>query len=141
MLLHSATTRGFASFVTDVDLVDWYIDRVPCETFEAPWGLSRPRACPISPFTSLHLSLCTLRLLLLLMRGFKFAFHFSGDDDAGDTQNEANECAAIAAAPAVEVAIPATLAAPIGPLQDVALGSDILIRLRVREHCCGVGFV
>ena len=65
------------------------------------------------------------------MSGFKFGFRFSGENDAGDTRDGANECAATAAAPAIEVAIPAALAAPIGPLQDVALGSDIVIRLRV----------
>ena len=71
---------------------------------------------------------------LLLMSGFKFGFNLSGENRAGDTRNEANDCAAAAAAPAIEVAVPATLAAPIGPLQDVALGSDVLIRLRVRGH-------
>jgi hypothetical protein len=66
------------------------------------------------------------------MSGFKFGFNLSGESDAGDSRNEANQCAATAAAPAIEVAVSATLAAPIGPLQDVALGSGILIRLRVR---------
>jgi hypothetical protein len=67
------------------------------------------------------------------MSGFRFSFDVGGKDAAG-TQAEATECQASAAAPAIEVAMPAAVAEPFGPLQDVALTSDVCIRLRVRAE-------
>jgi hypothetical protein len=135
-LHHFHNRQGYQTFAYRIpvtpSLVCWYFKRCRVK-LRAPQGQSCPCARPIQtvhyPASFAWYAACQLPLL---MSGFKFGFNISGENDAGDTRNEADECAATAAAPAVEVAVAATLAAPIGPLQDVALGSDILIRLRVR---------